>query len=233
MRSEFESARRDYPNNGGTMMWMFNDCWPTSNWSIIDYTKNPKPCYYAAKRACAPVLPIIFERSGVVEFLVSNHSMRTPGVAAVWGGQRFDGQVLWSENSTARVKAGENAWFSRIKKTELNPDADYLFLDLSVDGEQKTRVIYFVQPWNSIKLPEPQYRTRIDRLDDRTLSIEVAALSFVRLFHILYTDDSNRPTLEDNYFDLSAGASRCIRVYFERCPDPASIRFGHWFTQWE
>ena len=64
MRAEFESARRDRPNNGGTMMWMFNDCWPTSNWSIIDYYRRPKPSYYAAKRACAPLLPIIMPRRG-------------------------------------------------------------------------------------------------------------------------------------------------------------------------
>ena len=26
IRAEFDSARADFPNNGGTMMWMFNDC---------------------------------------------------------------------------------------------------------------------------------------------------------------------------------------------------------------
>ena len=26
MRSEFESACRDYPNNGGTLTCMYNDC---------------------------------------------------------------------------------------------------------------------------------------------------------------------------------------------------------------
>ena len=72
MRAEFESARRDRPNNGGTMVWMLNDCWPTSNWSIIDYYRRPKPAYYAAKRACATLLPIVFERRENVEFFFSN-----------------------------------------------------------------------------------------------------------------------------------------------------------------
>ena len=78
MRAEFESARRDRPNNGGTMMWMFNDCWPTSNWSIIDYDRRPKPAYYAARRACATWLPIVFERAGRIEFFLSNDG-RAPG----------------------------------------------------------------------------------------------------------------------------------------------------------
>ncbi len=74
-RAEYESARRDRPNNGGTMSWMYNDCWPTSNWSIIDYYRQEKPAYYAAKRACATVLPIIFERKGKIEFFVGNDTL--------------------------------------------------------------------------------------------------------------------------------------------------------------
>jgi beta-mannosidase len=74
MRAEYESARRNRPNCGGTMVWMYNDCWPTSNWSIIDYYRDPKPSYYSAKRACEPLLPIIFEKKGVMEFFFSNES---------------------------------------------------------------------------------------------------------------------------------------------------------------
>ncbi len=73
-RTEYESARYDRPNNGGTMSWMYNDCWPTANWSIIDYYHQPKPAYYAAKRACSPVLPIIFERDSMIRFAIANET---------------------------------------------------------------------------------------------------------------------------------------------------------------
>jgi len=54
MRAEFESARRDRPNNGGTMVWMFNDCWPTSNWSIIDYYRSEKTFFFTQLNAPVP-----------------------------------------------------------------------------------------------------------------------------------------------------------------------------------
>ncbi|MDO9528394.1 MAG: glycoside hydrolase family 2 protein [Syntrophales bacterium] len=95
MRAEFESARRDRPNNGGTMVWMYNDSWPTSNWSIIDYYRHPKPAFYAAKRACATLLPIIFERSGKIEFFFSNDSFEGAEVNLTYGQETLQGS--WKE----------------------------------------------------------------------------------------------------------------------------------------
>ena len=116
MRTEFESARFDYPNNGGTMMWMQNDCWPTANWSIIEYGKNPKPCYYSAKRACEKFLPIIFERKGVIYFAFSNHSFEEGEVQATFGQRTFDKKNITQTTKTIPFKKNETVRFGQINK---------------------------------------------------------------------------------------------------------------------
>jgi beta-mannosidase len=34
----------------GTLFWQFNDCWPVTSWSVIDYYGNKKKAYYAVKQ---------------------------------------------------------------------------------------------------------------------------------------------------------------------------------------
>ena len=34
----------------GTLFWQFNDCWPVTSWSIIDYYGNKKKAYYTVKK---------------------------------------------------------------------------------------------------------------------------------------------------------------------------------------
>ncbi|THH15213.1 hypothetical protein EW146_g5231 [Bondarzewia mesenterica] len=38
----------------GALVWQFNDCWPVTSWSIVDYFRRPKPAYYAIARELRP-----------------------------------------------------------------------------------------------------------------------------------------------------------------------------------
>ena len=152
MRAEFESARHDYPNNGGTMMWMFNDCWPTSNWSIIQYDKTPKPSFYAAKRACSAVLPIVFERGGLIDFSVSNHTLSDCSVTVKYGVRTLKGELKLEKTAQILVKAIENAVFDRIKKDDIAcSDDEYIFIDAVCDNICLDSVSYFPNMWKDVK----------------------------------------------------------------------------------
>lgn len=43
----------------GIFQFMFVENWPSVNWGIVDYRRNPKPGYYALKMAFQPLLPSI------------------------------------------------------------------------------------------------------------------------------------------------------------------------------
>lgn len=55
-----ESYRRQrYQPVAAIFQFMFNETWPSINWGVVDYTRQPKQGYWALKQAYQPILPSI------------------------------------------------------------------------------------------------------------------------------------------------------------------------------
>ena len=236
MRSEFESARRDYPNNGGTMMWMFMDCWPTSNWAIIDYAGHMKPCFYSAKRACSPVLPIVFERGGKIDFCVSNHSPEKKYIDVRYGIRSLDGTVKTEKYTSVTVDPCANAFFDRFAKEDLAcENNEYIFIDATCDAIELDSVSYFANMWKEVPFtPHSADITISDASEENgkyTAHITIKTDNFIRLAHF----DSVKEGLvfSDNYFDLPAGKTKTITVTSDKSFSEEDLIFGDWFDDWE
>ncbi|MDG0810648.1 hypothetical protein [Cohnella rhizosphaerae] len=63
-RMQIEHYRRRKYDSSGVLFWMYNDCWPASGWSMVDYYGYPKAGYYGAKRASKPVMISLEDRGG-------------------------------------------------------------------------------------------------------------------------------------------------------------------------
>ncbi len=44
----------------GVFQFMFVEHWPSMNWGVVDYLRQPKPGYFALQRAFQPILPIAY-----------------------------------------------------------------------------------------------------------------------------------------------------------------------------
>ncbi len=51
-----EGWRREAPKSMGCVYWQYNDCWPCSSWSSVDYFGRWKALHYLARRFYAPLL---------------------------------------------------------------------------------------------------------------------------------------------------------------------------------
>ncbi len=236
MRSEYESSRRDRPFCGGTMVWMYNDCWPTSNWSIIDYNRVPKPAYYSAKRACAPVLPIISERGGVIEFSFSNESRYPVSADIVLGQESINGEEKWKEAWTAEVKENSLQYIHQIRKEKLNlHDGDYLFIAASVDGEALNKSIYFPGGWLGVQWPpSPNFTVRSEakKIENGEWNgtILIQSDAFARMCCLRYTENDARIEFDDNFFDVSPNSEYTLKFSSDREVVPEKITIDHWMS---
>lgn len=237
MRAEFENARLDWPDNGGTLAWMWNDCWPTANWSVLDYFRRPKPAFYAARRACAPLLPIIAERKGQVVFAFSNHRADSCEVKMAFGQEPLDGTRVWSDSACRTIAAGETARVHSIPRSRLQLDAgDYLFLDATVGEESLPRLTYFPELWRSI--PWPVSRISIESVSQEMngrqwiTRLRVRTNAYARFCHLGAPETDGDIRIEDNFFDLCAGRTHTVRICSPRPVRGEEIVPGHWFTDW-
>ncbi len=243
-RCEFEAARRDRPNCGGTMSWMFNDCWPTSNWSIIDYYRAPKPAYYASKRACAPILPVVFPRAGFFEFFVDNQTPDAADVRVIYGMETLAGRRLLEKSQLLTLPANRNLVFDRLPEAGLGAPLDaYLFIDAEVNGTPLPRQCWFPHGWREVPWPDPTISATcasVRRHPDDAWSAEIslAADAFVRLCHVALAAGPAAgraaPAAEysDNYFDLPPGHAHVITITSPREIRQADLRVGHWQGAW-
>lgn len=237
MRCEFESARRNRPDCGGTMFWMFNDCWPTSNWSVIDYYRTPKPAYYAAKRSCAPHLPIILERKGIIEFYMSNESPTAARAEWIWGAETLDGKRFRSKRRRFTVPANGLIRVDAVQKAGAPlPLNTFWFIRAEVNGRPLFPVTYFPYGWKEVPWPLPLITvTKTPWLKSKGryfMDLTVESDSFVRLAHFRIPDSRVDFWFSDNYFDLPAGHVHKIRLEAQNPIRPDDIETGHWLTEW-
>jgi beta-mannosidase len=51
--------RQRYQPVSAIFQFMFSECWPSINWGMVDYWRNPKPGYIALQQAFQPILPMV------------------------------------------------------------------------------------------------------------------------------------------------------------------------------
>ena len=93
-----EGWRREAPRSMGCVYWQYNDCWPCSSWSSVDYYGRWKALHYMARRFYAPLLV-----SGVADLKEKKVDLY------VTSDRRKDcrGTVQWTVTDLSGTKLGE------------------------------------------------------------------------------------------------------------------------------
>lgn len=120
IRLTLEAHRRHKWFASGIIYWMFEDCWPAANgWSIIDYYANPKPGYYAFKRAAKSVIASLDETDDTLSVYICNDSLKpAEGTATVYLYDFKKNSDLWKQEIRYSVDSNMTACIANISKAE-------------------------------------------------------------------------------------------------------------------
>lgn len=206
MKIAIEAHRRAKPYCMGTLYWQFNDCWPVTSWSSLDYYGNWKAFHYQAKRSFENLLFSVEEANDSYRIYIVNDDLNQYSGEFVIDLIDFKGTKLWNEKII--FIASENSskmHFEISKKDFLAFNLKQAVLSVSFPPlEQIYTRHYFYKP-KDLLLTKPSIQIRT--IDELTIEISSDVLA-----KDVFLSSENEMFFEDNYFDLLPNEKRVIKL---------------------
>lgn len=207
VRYMVELYRRNKEYSGGALFWMYNDCWPSNSWSVVDYYANPKAGWYALKNSCSPTVGSIHRDEKAFVITVMNDGRKD-----VKGTVRI---ALWNVQEQLPEKSQEIPFFVSGNETAIVskidwelPDANYiLVMDVVAEGaEYPYRTVYFPKRIADLNLPSLTGEETVHIIERSSDSITLHAEKYAHM-----VDLDGDYIFEDNYFTMLPGETRTVK----------------------
>jgi len=220
MASAFGEWRRAGSGCGGALVWFLRDLWAGAGWGLIDDAGVPKACFHVLRRALQPVAAWISDEggNGLYAHVVNE---RAAPLAATLEVTAFAGaDAVVARGARAVQVAGRGAlslalgeWFDGFIDLSYAyrfglPPAERVELRLRTDDGGLLREAFFFPTGLPTDQHDVGLAAALERQADGVLELVIGAKCFAQSVHI----ELDGHAVEDNYFHLSAGATRRIAV---------------------
>ncbi len=206
VRYMVEMYRRNKGYAGGILFWMYNDCWPSDSWSVVDYYTNPKAGWYAFKNVGRSTVGSIYKDGNSLKAVVMNDGRcNAKGTVkiALWNTQKAEPQQ--EQTIPFEVKANE---VIEVGCFDWNlPDENHVVvMDVKEDGENGSyRTVYFPKRIVDLNLPSQKGEQVVKVAQQGDDFITIQADKYVHM-----VDLDGDYVFEDNFFTMLPGETRTI-----------------------
>ncbi len=195
---------------------MYNDCWPETGWTIIDYYLTRKISFYFLKRAFQPRKLIIRKAEGGTRVTVINETPEPITAEITCGYMTFDGKT--DSLCTKTVEAAPHSWqqFDLAVCNDLQ-NGFYFASAEGFDTADSLRAYY-----RDYVFPESHAKIEAVEQDGNDLLVTVSADVYTPFAYLMTSDD--RVHYSDNYFTLYPNEKKTIRV--ENCTETPALHIA-------
>lgn len=213
---ELAEAMRIKKYGSGFLIWMFNDAWPETGWSVVDYYLTRKISYYYLKRAFSPRIMILRTEEGTDRAVLTliNETEDPMEKMLEYGTMRLDGSGRRCfEHRHIKLQPHERLQIvlEHAKKRE-----DFLYV---IDPEQELNPCTDLRPYyRRYELPVAEVKLCSAKSDgseacaargtEGKTAITLCSESFVPCVYLTGKDSEQR--FEDNYFPMLPGEIRTV-----------------------
>lgn len=204
VRLSMETSRSNKFYSSGILFWMFNDCWPASGWSHIDYWGTRKAAWYAMASACKPIIVATRQDKESLKWWITSDEMKVKQVKFTLKKQPLDGRkaTIIKEKQFTVPENGRILAHEEV--------CDQLKAKLSSNSILVAEISYgntFDRSFWSPSIPKdisyPQTTLDIKKTNDK---ITIKTNNWAHVVSL-----SGDADFEDNYFEMLPGESRTIR----------------------
>lgn len=217
MQRAIEAHRRTQPYCMGTVFWQFNDCWPVTSWSSVDYYERPKLFQYALPSLYAPVMISVTERNdSVLLYLINDDTLAHNGELSFrW--TDFSGKVYRFSQGAEYLPENSSMPAAGFRKKllldTLAASDGVLTVVYRYEGNRSVEKNYYFAPVKDLHLqadPGISLVTEPAEGEAGTFFVSLKCTSLARDIYLATSDESTR--FSDNGFDLLPGAEKKIKV---------------------
>ncbi len=211
--AEMAEAMRRKPYGAGDLIWMYNDCWPETGWTIIDYYLTRKISFYFLKRAFATRKLIVRQVEGGAQVTVINETPEAVETRLSFGYMDFLGNVSLAGEKTLTVEP--HSWQQFTFQMDGDLSKGFFF----AKGEGFETADSLRAYYRDVTFPEAQLTVEKVEQDGDGMLVTVSADKYVPVAYLKTSDD--RVHYSDNYFKLYPGESKTLRI--ESCTEQPEL----------
>lgn len=226
VRLVIESTRRSKWYCSGILFWMYNDCWPATGWSLVDYYGVPKAAWYAMKRSCKPVIASIELLDGVYRIWVCNDTLDDVDGSCTLMVQPWEGVPVWQMESEVHVPANSSQVVLEIPASGIDGlTHDSILVCGLTTSKGDDRAWYYDGMPSQMILPPAELTVRHDATPQGG-QITISTDNYARVVSL----DADA-AFSDNYFDLLPGEERVITYTNDVDTEPLSDVGVKWWNK--
>jgi beta-mannosidase len=204
---ETMEAMRRVEQCSGTLIWMYDEAWPQTYSSTVDYYGSRKIAFYFLKRAFATKKFIIRVFDGKGSIVGLNETPRDLSVSIEYGYMSFDGKK--ANTKTAKVDLKRHS-FNELPGFDAPGDLQKGFYYLTAGDQDFDAVTSLRAPYRTYDFAPFKAEIVSAKADGKDYLVTVKAETYVPFARLVCEDDRTR--LSDNFMELIPGAEKTVRI---------------------
>ena len=206
---ELSLALRRREHCSGKLIWMYNDCWPETGWTVIDYYTTRKISFYYLKRAFETTKFIVRVIDGQVSMVALNETPDSQNVLAEYGYMSFNGEKQGSAVEEITVEAHGRLELKGFKAVHDTSKGFYYMLARNNANFQPA--VSLRGYYRDVEFPAANIETVKSETADGNTVLVLRSDVFVPVVNIQPRDDTVK--MSDNYFQLLPNTEKKVEIY--------------------
>ncbi len=199
----------------GCLIWQLNDCWPVISWSLIDYGLNPKPAYYAVKRAYQPVIAPFIVKGDSLECYIINETTAELDTKLRFEVMSFSGEALFNQviENTVPSFSSKLALEKPLGGLPARDDCILVAMLESAGKEIAVDTKTIAEPKN-LKLPAAPIHVTPKKVGSKTFEVTLQSSVYAKAVALDTSDLGCK--FSDNFFDLVPNRPKNVLCHLEK-----------------